>query len=75
MIVRGFFEQVLAQIHTELIREQVLTALAPRIGTTEEGGHMTAPSSGFLTGLDAAIRHPRHGPRGRGRRALAVRRA
>lgn len=36
MIVRGFFEQVLAQIHTELIREQVLTALAPRIGRAEE---------------------------------------
>jgi Fe-S cluster assembly protein SufD len=36
MIVRGFFEQVLAQIHSELIREQVLTALAPRIGAEEE---------------------------------------
>jgi Fe-S cluster assembly protein SufD len=35
MIVRGFFEQVLAQIHTELIRERVLTALAPRIGESE----------------------------------------
>lgn len=35
MIVRGFFEQVLAQIHTELIREQVLAALAPRIGSEE----------------------------------------
>ncbi|HSM38629.1 MAG TPA: SufD family Fe-S cluster assembly protein, partial [Candidatus Limnocylindrales bacterium] len=35
MIVRGFFEQVLAEIHTELIREQVLSALAPRIGSEE----------------------------------------
>ncbi len=38
MIVRGFFEQVLAQIHTELIRDRVLAALAPRIGESEEVG-------------------------------------
>jgi Fe-S cluster assembly protein SufD len=38
MIVRGFFEQVLAQIHSELIREDVLGALAPRIGTEEVVG-------------------------------------
>lgn len=36
MIVRGFFEQVLAQFHSELVRERVLTALAPRIGASEE---------------------------------------
>ena len=32
MIVRGFFEQVLAQIHSEAIRARVIGALAPRIG-------------------------------------------
>ena len=36
MIVRGFFEQVVAQIHDETIRDRVLGALAGRIGTTEE---------------------------------------
>ncbi|MGH2456191.1 MAG: Fe-S cluster assembly protein SufD [Candidatus Limnocylindria bacterium] len=36
MIVRGFFEQVLAQIDTTLIRERVLAALASRIGTADE---------------------------------------
>jgi Fe-S cluster assembly protein SufD len=35
MIVRGFFEQVVAQIHDETIREWVLKALAARIGTSE----------------------------------------
>jgi Fe-S cluster assembly protein SufD len=35
MIVRGFFEQVVAQIDDATIRERVLTALAARIGTTE----------------------------------------
>jgi Fe-S cluster assembly protein SufD len=33
MIVRGFFEQVLAQIHSETIRSRVLEALAARIGS------------------------------------------
>jgi Fe-S cluster assembly protein SufD len=36
MIVRGFFEQVLAQIQTPLIRERVLSALAPRIGVADD---------------------------------------
>jgi Fe-S cluster assembly protein SufD len=36
MIVRGFFEQVVAQVHDETIRARVLEALAGRIGTTEE---------------------------------------
>ena len=36
MIVRGFFEQVVGQIHDETIRARVLGALAERIGTTEE---------------------------------------
>jgi len=36
MIVRGFFEQVVAQIHDETIRERVLAALARRIGFAEE---------------------------------------
>jgi Fe-S cluster assembly protein SufD len=36
MIVRGFFEQVVARIEDETIRERVLAALAGRIGTTEE---------------------------------------
>jgi Fe-S cluster assembly protein SufD len=36
MIVRGFFEQVVARIEDEAIRERVLAALARRIGTTEE---------------------------------------
>jgi Fe-S cluster assembly protein SufD len=36
MIVRGFFEQVVGQIHDETIRERVLAALARRIGFAEE---------------------------------------
>jgi Fe-S cluster assembly protein SufD len=32
MIVRGFFEQVLAQFHSEAVRTRVIGALAPRIG-------------------------------------------
>ena len=36
MIVRGFFEQVVAQIRDETIRTRVLGALAERIGVTEE---------------------------------------
>jgi Fe-S cluster assembly protein SufD len=36
MIVRGFFEQVVAKIEDETIRERVLAALARRIGTTEQ---------------------------------------
>ena len=36
MIVRGFFEQVVAQIHDETIRARVLDALASRIGSEEE---------------------------------------
>jgi Fe-S cluster assembly protein SufD len=36
MIVRGFFEQVVAQIHDETIRERVLAALARRIGFADE---------------------------------------
>ena len=36
MIVRGFFEQVVAKIEDETIRERVLAALARRIGTTED---------------------------------------
>jgi Fe-S cluster assembly protein SufD len=36
MIVRGFFEQVVSQVHDETIRERVLGALAGRIGTSEE---------------------------------------
>jgi Fe-S cluster assembly protein SufD len=35
MIVRGFFEQVVAQVDDETIRQRVLAALARRIGTTE----------------------------------------
>jgi Fe-S cluster assembly protein SufD len=35
MIVRGFFEQVVAQIHDETIRERILAALARRIGIEE----------------------------------------
>jgi len=35
MIVRGFFEQVVAKIEDETIRERILGALARRIGTTE----------------------------------------
>jgi Fe-S cluster assembly protein SufD len=35
MIVRGFFEQVVAQIGDETIRERVLAALARRIGSSE----------------------------------------
>lgn len=36
MIVRGFFEQVVSQIHDETIRAEVLTALAGRIGFADE---------------------------------------
>jgi Fe-S cluster assembly protein SufD len=36
MIVRGFFEQVVGQVHDETIRERVLAALAGRIGSSEE---------------------------------------
>jgi Fe-S cluster assembly protein SufD len=36
MIVRGFFEQVVGQIHDETIRQRVLGALAARIGFSEE---------------------------------------
>jgi Fe-S cluster assembly protein SufD len=36
MIVRGFFEQVVGQVHDETIREAVLAALARRIGFAEE---------------------------------------
>jgi hypothetical protein len=36
MIVRGFFERVVAQIDSEPIRARVLDALAPRIGSAEE---------------------------------------
>jgi Fe-S cluster assembly protein SufD len=35
MIVRGFFEQVVAQIHDETIRSRVLAALARRIGVAD----------------------------------------
>ncbi|HEY7332639.1 MAG TPA: Fe-S cluster assembly protein SufD [Candidatus Limnocylindria bacterium] len=35
MIVRGFFEQVVSQIRSETIRERVLAALAPRIGSED----------------------------------------
>ena len=35
MIVRGFFEQVVAQIGDETVRERVLAALARRIGSSE----------------------------------------
>ncbi len=36
MIVRGFFEQVVARIGDETIRASILGALASRIGTTED---------------------------------------
>ena len=36
MIVRGFFEQVVAKVEDETIRTRVLAALAGRIGTTED---------------------------------------
>jgi Fe-S cluster assembly protein SufD len=36
MIVRGFFEQVVAQIGSEPIRARVLEALAARIGTDDQ---------------------------------------
>ncbi|MBA3587769.1 MAG: SufD family Fe-S cluster assembly protein [Chloroflexi bacterium] len=36
MIVRGFFEQVVAKIEDETIRERILAALARRIGTIED---------------------------------------
>ncbi|HET6380006.1 MAG TPA: SufD family Fe-S cluster assembly protein [candidate division Zixibacteria bacterium] len=35
LIVRGFFEQVLAQLDSALIRDRVLAALAPRIGVAD----------------------------------------
>ena len=34
--MRGFFEQVVGQVHDETIRERVLAALAGRIGSSEE---------------------------------------
>lgn len=37
MIVRGFFEQVVAQIVDETIRERILAALAGRIGADTDG--------------------------------------
>jgi Fe-S cluster assembly protein SufD len=36
MIVRGFFERVVAQIDSEPIKARILDALAPRIGETDE---------------------------------------
>ncbi|HSK94932.1 MAG TPA: SufD family Fe-S cluster assembly protein [Candidatus Angelobacter sp.] len=36
MIVRGFFEQVVSQIHDATIRERVLAALSGRIGSTDD---------------------------------------
>jgi Fe-S cluster assembly protein SufD len=36
MIVRGFFERVVAQIDSEPIKARILDALAPRIGRTDE---------------------------------------
>lgn len=36
MIVRGFFEQVVGQVHDETIRAEVLAALARRIGFSDE---------------------------------------
>jgi len=36
MIVRGFFEQVVSQVNSETIRQRVLSALAPRIGVSED---------------------------------------
>ncbi len=36
MIVRGFFEQVVSQVNSETIRQRVLSALAPRIGASED---------------------------------------
>jgi Fe-S cluster assembly protein SufD len=36
MIVRGFFERVVAQIDSEPIKARILDALAPRIGQTDE---------------------------------------
>jgi Fe-S cluster assembly protein SufD len=36
MIVRGFFEQVVAKIGSEPIRARVLQALAARIGTDDQ---------------------------------------
>jgi Fe-S cluster assembly protein SufD len=36
MIVRGFFERVVAQIDSEPIKARILHALAPRIGETDE---------------------------------------
>jgi Fe-S cluster assembly protein SufD len=35
MIVRGFFEQVVSQVDSELIKERVLAALAARIGSAD----------------------------------------
>ena len=36
MIVRGFFERIVAQLDSEPIKERILDALAPRIGRTDE---------------------------------------
>jgi Fe-S cluster assembly protein SufD len=36
MIVRGFFERVVAQIDSESIKARILDALVPRIGATDE---------------------------------------
>ena len=36
MIVRGFFERVVAQINSEPIKARILDALVPRIGATDE---------------------------------------
>jgi len=36
MIVRGFFERVVAQIDSEPIKQRILQALAPRIGVADE---------------------------------------
>ena len=36
MIVRGFFERVVAQIDSEPIKQRILDALAPRIGVADE---------------------------------------
>ena len=36
MIVRGFFERVVAQIDSDPIKARILEALAPRIGQTDE---------------------------------------
>ena len=45
MIVRGFFEQVVSQVDSELIKERVLAALAERIGTAEPISETVAPGA------------------------------